>query len=63
MGQAGSPPQAAYVTVVNSFLVLCGIIANNVYRIQWSGLNDVSSSSSFTPGVNSSDYQEWSLYS
>ena len=56
--QAGSAPQAAYVTVVNSFLVLCGIIANNVYRIQWSGLNDVSSSSSFTPGVNSSDYQD-----
>lgn len=56
--QAGSAPQAAYITVVNSFLVLCGIAANNVYRIQWSGLNDVSSSSSFTPGVNSSDYQD-----
>ena len=56
--QAGSPPQAAFITVVNSFLVLCGIAANNVYRIQWSGLNDVSSSSSFTPGVNSSDYQD-----
>ena len=56
--QAGSAPQAAYITVVNSFLVLCGIAANNVYRIQWSGLNDVSSSASFTPGVNSSDFQD-----
>ena len=51
-------PQAAYVTVVNSFLVLSGIASPNVYRVQWSGLNDVSSSSSFTPGVNSADYQD-----
>lgn len=51
-------PQAAYVTVVNSFLVLTGIANPNVYRIQWSGLNDVSSSSSFTAGVNSSDFQD-----
>jgi len=51
-------PQAAYVTVVNSFIVLTGIAAPNVYRIQWSGLNDVSSSSAFTSGVNSSDFQD-----
>ena len=56
--QAGSPPQAAYVTVVNSFLVLTGIASPNVYRIQWSGLNDVSSASSFTSGTNSSDFQD-----
>ena len=55
--QAGSPPQAAYITVVNSFLVLSGI-ATNSWRIQWSGLNDVSSAASFTPGTNSSDYQD-----
>lgn len=35
----GSPPQAAYISVVNRFLVLSGIIAPNVYRVQWSGLN------------------------
>ncbi len=55
---AGSPPQAAYITVVNRFLVLSGIANPNVYRIQWSGLNDVSSSSAWTSGVNQSDYQD-----
>jgi len=34
----GSPPSAAYVTVVNRFLVLSGLPANP-YRVQWSGLN------------------------
>ncbi len=51
-------PQASFVTVVNSFLVLSGIASPNVYRIQWSGLNDVSSSQSFTSGINSSDFQD-----
>ncbi len=51
-------PAAAYITVVNSFLVLSGISTPNVYRVQWSGLNDVSSSSAFTPGVNSADFQD-----
>ena len=37
----GSPPQAAYVTVVNRFLVLSGIASPNVYRVQWSDLNDI----------------------
>jgi hypothetical protein len=55
---AGSPPQAAYVAVVNRFLVLSGLASPNVYRIQWSGLNDVSSSSAWTSGVNSSDFQD-----
>lgn len=55
---AGSPPQAAYITVVNRFLVLSGIASPNVYRIQWSGLNDVSSSSAWTSGVNQSDFQD-----
>lgn len=55
---AGSPPQAAYITVVNRFLVLSGIASPNVYRIQWSGLNDVSSANAWTSGVNQSDYQD-----
>lgn len=54
----GNTPQAAYITVVNSFLVLSGIASPNVYRIQWSGLNDVSSAQSFTSGINSSDFQD-----
>src|SRR4249920_3832829 len=57
---AGSPPQAAYISVVNRFLVLSGVISPNVYRIQWSGLNDVSGSSAWTSGINSSDFQDFS---
>lgn len=52
---AGSPPQAAYVTVVNRFLVLSGMAPPNVYRVQWSGLNDTTQ---WTPGVNQSDFQD-----
>lgn len=51
---------AAYVTVVNKFLVLSGGTGTNAYRIQWSGLNDVSSASAFTSGTNSSDFQDFS---
>lgn len=53
----GSPPQADYIDVVGRFLVLSGLLSNK-YRIQWSGLNDVNSSDSWTPGINSSDYQD-----
>jgi hypothetical protein len=52
---AGSPPQAACITVVNRFLVLSGMASPNVYRIQWSGLNDTTQ---WTPGVNQSDFQD-----
>jgi len=51
-------PQAAYITIVNQFVVLSGLAAPNVYRIQWSGLADVSSGSAFTAGINSSDFQD-----
>ena len=34
----GSPPQAAYVSVVGRFLVLSGLLSPE-YRIHWSGLN------------------------
>ncbi len=51
-------PAAAYITVVNSFLVLSGLGSTTPYRVQWSGLNDVSSSSAFTAGINSSDFQD-----
>ncbi len=55
---AGSPPQAAYIAVVNRFLVLSGLASPNVYRVQWSGLNDVSTSAAWTSGINQSDFQD-----
>lgn len=51
---SGSPPDAAYVSVVNGFVVLSGL-TSEPYRIQWSGLNDATG---WTSGVNSSDYQD-----
>ena len=55
---AGSPPQAAYISIVNRFVVLSGIVSPNVYRVQWSDLNNVNSSTAWTPGVGSSDFQD-----
>ena len=54
----GSPPQAAYIAVVGSFLVLSGLLSAP-YRIQWSGLDSFNASVSWTSGVNSSDYQDF----
>jgi Concanavalin A-like lectin/glucanases superfamily len=51
----GSPPQAAYVSVVNRFVVLSGL-TSNPFRIQWSGLG---AATTWTPGVNSSDLQDF----
>lgn len=50
----GSPPKAAYVSVVNQFLMLSGLQINPK-RVQWCGLNDVTN---WTSGVNSSDFQD-----
>lgn len=52
---AGSPPQAAYISVVGRFLVLSGLLSQ-AYRIQWSGLN---ATTTWTSGVNSSDFQDF----
>jgi hypothetical protein len=52
---AGSPPPAAYISVVGSFLVLSGLL-DYPYRIQWSGLN---ATTTWTSGVNSSDFQDF----
>ena len=52
---AGSPPQAAYVSIVERFLVLSGLLSNP-YRVQWSGLN---ATTTWTSGVNSSDFQDF----
>jgi hypothetical protein len=52
---SGSPPQAAYISVVGRFLVLSGLLSNP-YRIHWSGLN---ATTTWTSGVNGSDYQDF----
>lgn len=54
----GSPPQAAYVSVVGRFLVLSGLLSNP-FRIQWSGLNSFNASTSWTSGTASSDFQDF----
>jgi hypothetical protein len=53
----GSPPQARYVDVVGRFVVLSGLLSNP-QRVQWSGLNDVNGTTSWTPGINSADFQD-----
>lgn len=53
----GSPPQARYITVVGGFLVLSGL-SSLPFRVQWSGLYDVTSSQAWTAGINSSSYQD-----
>lgn len=54
----GSPPQAAYISVVGRFLVLSGLLSNP-FRIVWSGLNSFNASTSWTSGINSSDFQDF----
>jgi phosphotransferase system IIB component len=51
---AGSPPQAAYITVINRFVVLSGLLSFP-RRIQWSGLNAITT---WTSGTTYSDYQD-----
>jgi hypothetical protein len=51
---AGSPPQARYVSIVNRFVVLSGLLSNP-FRIQWSGLN---AATTWSAGVGQSDYQD-----
>lgn len=53
---AGSPPQARYVWIVGRFVVLGGL-TSNPNAVQWSGLNDVNGANSWTPGINSADFQ------
>lgn len=51
---AGSPPQAAYISIINRFVVLSGLLSQP-YRVQWSGLNDTTN---WTAGTNFSDFQD-----
>jgi hypothetical protein len=50
----GSPPQSAYVSVVNRFLVLSGQLSNP-RRVTWSGLNAITT---WTSGTTYSDFQD-----
>lgn len=52
----GSPPQAGNVEIVGRFVVLTDL-TSNPYRVQWSGLNAITT---WTSGTNSSDYQDFS---
>lgn len=54
----GSPPQAAYIAVIGGFLVLSGLLSSP-YRIFWSGLESFNASASWTAGVNSCDFQDF----
>ena len=54
----GSPPQAAYISAIGGFLVLSGLLSLP-YRIQWCGLYSYNSSTSWTSGTNSADYQDF----
>jgi hypothetical protein len=54
---AGSPPQARYIDIVGRFVVLSGLLTTP-QRVQWSGLNDVNGATSWTPSINSSDFQD-----
>lgn len=53
--QTGSPPQAAYISIVGQFVVLSGLLSTE-YRIQWCGLDDPTN---WVAGVNQSDYQDF----
>lgn len=53
--QTGSPPQAAYISIVGQFVVLSGLLSLR-YRIQWCGLDDPTN---WVAGVNQSDYQDF----
>ncbi len=52
---AGSPPQARYVAVVGFFIVLSGLGSSTPYRVQWSGLEAITT---WTSGTNFSDFQD-----
>lgn len=54
----GSPPQAAYISVVGRFLVLSGLLSQP-YRVQWSGLNSFNVSTSWDNVTAGSNYQDF----
>lgn len=53
----GSPPQAAYIAIINRFLVLTGIV-DQASRVQWCGLNSPNASTSWDNVTAQSNYQD-----
>ena len=53
---SGSPPQARYVSILGSFVALSGLGTSFPYRIQWSGVDDITN---WTPGTGQSDFQDF----
>lgn len=50
----GSPPQAALIAIINRFVVLAGILGFP-YRVQWSGLNAITTWDNLTSQSNFQD--------
>lgn len=50
----GTPPQASYVAIINRFVVLAGI-SGFPYRVQWSGLNAITTWDNVTAQSNFQD--------
>jgi hypothetical protein len=50
----GSPPQARYISIINRFIVLSGLL-DDPYRVHWSGLNDTTN---WTAGTGLCDFQD-----
>lgn len=50
----GAPPQAAFVSIVNRFVVLSGL-TSTPYRVQWS---DLDTPTAWTAGVGQADFQD-----
>jgi hypothetical protein len=51
----GSPPTASYVTVINEFVVMSGLL-DNPFRLQWSARSDATG---WTSGTDESDFQDF----
>jgi hypothetical protein len=56
----GSPPQASYVAVINRFVVLSGLLSFP-YRVQWSGLDAVTTWDNLTAQSNFQDLPDGGL--
>ncbi|HLH96440.1 MAG TPA: hypothetical protein VKW08_15095 [Xanthobacteraceae bacterium] len=56
----GSPPQASYVAVISRFVVLSGLLSFP-YRVQWSGLNQVTTWDNVTAQSNYQDLADGGL--
>lgn len=50
----GSPPQAAYITIINRYIFLGGILSFP-YRVQWCGQNAITTWDNVTAGANFQD--------